>query len=145
MNFDELWRDYATYLPAIQTTIARFVCADPAGAALPCGLRPRDLDFLWPETRLFRLTDALYSAGVVMDGDPKNLARPLDDMVGRRNTGASYVLADSGGFQLIGANLPVDDATRQTLWASSPRTRPSRAIWSEALLRLGGSIEISAP
>ncbi|TDH63306.1 hypothetical protein E2C06_08020 [Dankookia rubra] len=111
MNFDELWRDYATYYPAIQTSTARYVVTDPA-AALASGLTPRDLDFLWPETRLFRLTGALYSAGVVMERDPKNLAKPLSDMVGRRETAGSYILADSGGFQLIGANLPVDDATR---------------------------------
>ncbi len=97
MNFHDLWADYALYLPAPNQNYAHFAVKTATmdlSARLPCGIKPRDFDFLSAGSKLFSWPNALYSAAFAV-GDNQT------DMIDKRDRSASFVLGDSGGFSLI--------------------------------------------
>lgn len=93
--------DYAMFLPAISFGYGEAAIA-PASRfrPMPAGLEPKDLNFLDPNSRLFYLPAALYSAGMV-----NNINSPAPTMISIRDKETSHVLADSGGFQIISGRL----------------------------------------
>jgi hypothetical protein len=103
------WADYALYLPAIQEYFARLNANAFSGAGLPGSLSWSQLDIL-SEAGLYQLPEALYSAGIVMQGNASLLTADRDDMVTRRKRGqgASRITGDNGGFQLIKPNSGFD-------------------------------------
>ena len=135
-DYETLWRNYAVYMPALQIYYTQFVRLEQPTPPLPSGLLPADLDFLSPATRLFKLRDALLSAGVVMEGEVHRLREPLDDMVGHRDRAATYLVADSGEFQVLTKGLRIDNDLRlaQLRWserhfdAALPVDVPSAAV-----------------
>ncbi len=147
-DFDELWRDYAVYTPALQTYYTSFARLAQVASPLPSGLLPKDLDFLRPATPLFKLRDALMSAGVVMDGQVHRLRGPLDDMVGHRDRAATYLTADSGGFQVLTKGLRIDNDLRLAQLRWSERYFDAALPWTYPALpsaRRGMSISRTSP
>ena len=94
---------FAMYLPAISPGYGEIAIA-PAQKyrPMPNGLEPSDLNFLDPQSKLFYLPAALYSAGIVAD-----LSNPAETMVSKRDKYSSHVLADSGGYQIISGKLKI--------------------------------------
>lgn len=96
---------HALYLPALQPVYTQFPVRDPATVRpLPGGLTPKDLDFLDPNSRLFHIPCALYSAGTV-----RNLDKPPSCMVSERDRGSTLIMGDSGGYQIINGHFEVHD------------------------------------
>lgn len=90
-------RDYAIYLPSLQSPYASFATKreiDVRNADLPSDFRVKDLDFFNPNSRLWSCGYALYSAGQFTDSQLGS------DIVAYRDRSKSVVIGDSGGFQL---------------------------------------------
>lgn len=101
--------DYAMFLPAISFGYGEAAIA-PASQfrPMPAGLVPKDLNFLDPDSRLFYLPAALYSAGMV-----NNIANPASTMITNRDKVTSHVLGDSGGFQIISGGMSANTTTER--------------------------------
>lgn len=90
-------RDYAIYLPSLQSPYASFATKreiEVRGGDLPSDFRIKDLDFFNPNSRLWSCGYALYSAGQFTDSQLGS------DIVAYRDRSKSVVIGDSGGFQL---------------------------------------------
>jgi hypothetical protein len=90
-------RDYAIYLPSLQSPYASFATKreiEVRGGDLPADFRVKDLDFFNPNSRLWSCGYALYSAGQFTDSQLGS------DIVAYRDRIKSVVIGDSGGFQL---------------------------------------------
>jgi hypothetical protein len=131
-DFDPVWekRAIARILPAIQLYAAVFGFGSTANIHMPAGLVPRDLDFLWPETKLFHNSHALFSAGAVMQREPHRLSLDIDHVVSRREILKTFILADSGGFQVANSGLGVTNDLRflQQRWADRLRCNASPPV-----------------
>lgn len=95
IDYSARYNDYARFLPAISEMFARYVAGPDEKRPLPCDLS--DLDFLNPDTKLFYLPCALYSAGQAAKSS--GASKRKDMVTGRTNTGTT-ILGDSGGFQI---------------------------------------------
>ena len=98
IDFSKLQRDYATYLPAISKGYGEAVFK-PFKRSVP--IEPKDLDFFDTDTSLFYLPSALYSAGQA--GLPSKTA----SNVYQRDRAKTFLLGDSGGFQIIEGTLKI--------------------------------------
>lgn len=90
-------RDYAIYLPSLQSPYASFATKreiDVRDGDLPSDFRIKDLDFFNPNSRLWSCGYALYSAGQFTDSQLGS------DIVAYRDRSKSVVFGDSGGYQL---------------------------------------------
>lgn len=95
---------YAMYLPAISPGYGEMAVQQASQTRqMPAGLTPKDLNFLDPNSKLFYLPAALYSAGIV-----SNLSNPPKSMITTRDKKLSHILADSGGYQIISGKLSAD-------------------------------------
>jgi len=99
IDFSQLQRDYATYLPAISRGYADAVIK-PLRRNAP--VSSVDLNFFDPETSLFYLPFALYSAGQA------DLTSKTPCNVSERDKTNTFVLGDSGGYQIIKGTLKVN-------------------------------------
>lgn len=98
---------YAVYLPAISTFYCRGL-ANSANTRVPAGLEKGiiGLDWLLPQTAYFPYKWSLYSAGhAELD---VNKANHGEDMVRYRDHNTSWILGDSGGFQIRKGVWPAD-------------------------------------
>lgn len=94
----QLWPT-AVYLPAISDAYLAHV----PGSAFPrpVPITPNDLNFLDPNCSLFHYPFALTSAGQTNGNISAN-----PNMLRARNPNRTVVLADSGGFQIQGGEIP---------------------------------------
>ena len=89
---------YAVYLPSLQQHYAEFATKDRGHARqgkIPRNFRPKDLDFLSSDSRLWTCKFALYSSGQF-----EKASVTTDDMVINRKRDGVIVVGDSGGYQL---------------------------------------------
>jgi hypothetical protein len=93
---------------------------------LPNGLTPRDLDFLDPGNKLFRISHVLYSAG-------QALGQQDGCIVTERDRTSTRAIGDSGGYQIGSGQLHIN--------GDSDRRRILR--WQEAVADL--AITLDAP
>jgi len=103
-NLTETQNDYAVFLPSISGFYGTFVgkqryeeYVDPK--RVPAGIGEVEaLNFLNPDKGAFHYKWALYSAGhAELD---VNKHSPKEDMVRNRDRDNSWLLGDSGGFQI---------------------------------------------
>lgn len=103
-NLTETQKDYSVFLPSISGFYATFIgkqryetYVDPA--RLPAGLPSvESLNFLNPNQGAFNYKWALYSAGHAELDTTKFSAK--EDMIRNRDRSNSWLLGDSGGFQI---------------------------------------------
>lgn len=91
------WKEFAVYLPAIQSWYSRNVYSDrlrDKERPFPNGITLKDLDFLNPNSKLWHYGYGLYSAGLFSDDAPRACS------VANRNKSATTILGDSGGYQI---------------------------------------------
>ncbi len=97
-NFNAAYDDWAIYLPSLQQGYAAFPFREAAktrDGQWPAGLKPADLDFLNPSSKLWHCKYVLYSAGQF---DTARITVP--DMVSKRSRTDTVVIGDSGGYQV---------------------------------------------
>ena len=103
-NLTESQHDYAVFLPSISSFYATFIGKQRFGeyvdpARVPSGLGEVEaLNFLNPQKGQFKYKWALYSAGHA-NLDVNKFAEK-EDMVRNRDRENSWLLGDSGGFQI---------------------------------------------
>lgn len=95
---------YAIFTPAIQKQYAQFTRKRTTVRPMPGGLVPADLNFLDKDSNLFYFPAALYSAGQFTYNQ---MANPKPCMVTKRNHDKTFILGDSGGFQILTGKLKV--------------------------------------
>lgn len=111
-------RDYAIYLPSLQSPYASFATkheSEVREGDLPSDFRIKDLDFFNPNSRLWSCGYALYSAGQFTDSQLRS------DIIAYRDRSKSVVIGDSGGFQLgTGKISNVSEKAALVRYASDP-------------------------
>lgn len=102
---------YAVYLPALSDAYLRYVPGSNFPRSAPIG--PDDLNFLDPNNRLFHYPYALTSAGQTNGVISQHIS-----MLDVRDKSKTKVVADSGGFQIQGGQIPFHGtATAQKMLA----------------------------
>ncbi len=97
-DLTDRYESYAVYLPSLQQHYAEFATRDRSDARqgrIPRNFRPKDLDFLSSDSRLWSCKYALYSSGQF-----EKAFVTTDDMVINRKREGVIVVGDSGGYQL---------------------------------------------
>jgi len=98
VDLTDRYDSYAVYLPSLQQHYAEFATKDRSDVRqgrIPRNFRPKDLDFLSSDSRLWTCKYALYSSGQF-----EKAFATTDDMVINRRRDGVIVVGDSGGFQL---------------------------------------------
>jgi hypothetical protein len=138
-------KDYAVFLPALSGFYATYVgkqryreYVDPQ--RIPSGFTNsvESLNFLAAKDNVFRYPWALYSAGHA-ELDTNKLAEK-EDMVRNRDRSTSFLLGDSGGFQIAKGLWPGE-------WAdpNCPKAQKQRELvlnWMEAYMDYGMVLDI---
>ena len=136
---------YAVFLPALSSFYATFIGKQRFGdyvdpARIPTGFTNgvESLNFLAPQAAAFRYPWALYSAGHAKL-DTTKLAEG-EDMVRNRDRNTTFLLGDSGGFQIAKGLWPGE-------WANPhcPRAAKQRKLvldWLEAYMDYGMVLDI---
>jgi hypothetical protein len=134
IDYSKRYRDYARFTPAISEMYVRYVNAENPKREPPI---PREeLNFFNPNSSLFYLPSALYSAGQAAKSS--GIAE-RKDMVTGRDRGSTTVLGDSGGFQIqTGAIKFEGDKTRERMM----RWMEANCDWSMILDFPTGGIQI---
>jgi hypothetical protein len=91
------WKDFAVYLPAVQSWYSTMVYSDRARdkkRPFPKGITLKDLDYLNPKSKLWHYGYGLYSAGLFSDDKPRACS------VANRDKSRTKILGDSGGYQI---------------------------------------------
>jgi hypothetical protein len=105
-NLTESQKDYAVFLPALSGFYATFIgkqrvdntYVDPARMPANFNGNMESLNWLNPKDSLFEYNWTLYSAGhAELD---INKDSPKEDMIRNRDRNTSWLLGDSGGFQI---------------------------------------------
>ena len=104
VNLKTTQQDYSVFLPAISTFYSTFIgkqrftnYVDPA--RIPAGLNSvESLNFFDPKQSVFYYPWALYSAGHANLDMTKTVEK--EDMIRNRDRSNSFLLGDSGGFQI---------------------------------------------
>ena len=105
-NLTEVQKDYAVFLPALSGFYATFIgkqrvdntYVDPARMPANFNGNMESLNWLNPKDSLFEYNWTLYSAGhAELD---INKDSPKEDMIRNRDRNTSWLLGDSGGFQI---------------------------------------------
>lgn len=97
-DLTDRYSEYAVYLPSLQQPYAEFALkerGDVRQGNIPRNFRPKDLDFLSSESRLWTCKYALYSAGQF-----ESSFVDKDDMITTRKREGTIIVGDSGGYQL---------------------------------------------
>lgn len=138
-------KDYALFLPALSGFYATFVgkqrysdYVDPA--RIPAGFTNsvESLNFLAEKDNVFRYPWALYSAGHANLDTTKLVEK--EDMVRKRDRDNSFLLGDSGGFQIAKGLWPGE-------WAdpNCPKAQKQRELvlnWMEEYMDYGMVLDI---
>jgi hypothetical protein len=141
-------KDYAVFLPALSGFYATFVgkqrvdntYVDPARMPANFNGNMESLNWLNPKDSLFEYNWTLYSAGhAELD---VNKDAPKEDMIRNRDRNTSWLLGDSGGFQ-IGKGVWEGD------WKdiNCPRAKKKREqvlAWMDAYMDYGMILDIPA-
>ena len=93
-------KDQAIYVPSISQNFAIDIYANKWKRALPEGIEGKDLNFLDPNNRLFRISHALSSAG-------QALGQTKPCIVTERDTKNTLIIGDSGGYQIASGRLHI--------------------------------------
>ena len=93
-------KDQAIYVPSISQNFAIDIYANKWKRALPEGIEGKDLNFLAPNNRLFRISHALSSAG-------QALGQTKPCIVTERDTKNTLIIGDSGGYQIASGRLHI--------------------------------------
>lgn len=146
-NLTDSQKDYAHFLPALSGFYATYVgkqrfdnYVDPARIPSNFNNGVESLNYLDPNNGQFYYKWTLYSAGhAELD---INKHAPKEDMIRNRNRNSSWVLGDSGGFQ-IGKGVWEGD------WKdpSCPRAQKKREqvlTWMDAYMDYGMILDIPA-
>ena len=147
-NLTEEQKDYAVFLPALSGFYATFVgkqrvdntYVDPARMPVQFNGNMESLNWLNPKEALFEYNWTLYSAGhAELD---INKDSPKEDMIRNRDRKTSWLLGDSGGFQ-IGKGVWEGD------WKdiNCPRAKKKREqvlAWMDAYMDYGMILDIPA-
>ena len=104
-NLTALQNDYAHFLPALSGFYATYVGKQRFDEYVPKNRIPSNftngiesLNYLNPDQGLFQYKWTLYSAGhAELD---VNKHSPKEDMIRNRDRNSSWILGDSGGFQI---------------------------------------------
>lgn len=135
IDFSKRYHDYARFLPAISEMYTRFV-TNP-NPKRPCPVPQQDLDFLDPNSNLYYIPCALYSAGQAAKS--KNAAHRQDMVTGRDRTLGNVILGDSGGFQIQQGSIKfTGDETRERMM----RWLEANCDWSMVLDFPTGGIDM---
>lgn len=145
VDLESRQKDYAVFLPALSGFYATFVgkqrfsdYVDPA--RIPAGFTNsiESFNFLAPKDNAFRYPWALYSAGHANLDTTKQVEK--EDMVRNRDRSSSFLLGDSGGFQIAKGLWPGE-------WAdpNCPKAQKQRELvlnWMEAYMDYGMILDI---
>ena len=143
-NLTESQKDYAVFLPSISGFYATFIgkqryeqYVDPA--RIPPGLGSVEaLNFLNPQQGAFEYKWALYSAGhAELD---VNKFSEKEDMVRNRDRNSSWLLGDSGGFQIAKGLWPGNWTDPNCPLAA--KKRELVVNWMEAYMDYGMMLDI---
>ncbi len=122
-NLTEKNKDYAIFLPSISSAYSRFASEyyridgelSPRNGVHPDYMEHgfKSLDFLDPDKGLFYYKHALYSAGHAQLGIEQT--NKVESMVSLRDRSNTWILGDSGGYQVINGLLkfPMHDLHSQ--------------------------------
>jgi len=145
LDLEATQKDYAVFLPALSGFYATFVgkqryqeYVDPA--RVPAGFTNgvESLNFLAPKDAAFRYPWALYSAGHANLDTTKLVEK--EDMVRNRDRNGTFLLGDSGGFQIAKGLWPGE-------WAdpNCPKAQKQRELvldWMEEYMDYGMVLDI---
>ena len=145
LDLEPTQKDYAVFLPALSGFYATFVgkqrysdYVDPA--RIPAGFTNsvESLNFLAKDKNAFRYPWALYSAGHANLDISKTVEK--EDMVRNRDRSNSFLLGDSGGFQIAKGLWPGE-------WAdpACPKAQKQRELvlaWMEEYMDYGMVLDI---
>ncbi len=101
VDFTPLYEGYALYTPSLQSPYAQYALREDRAGLPSGGLDPVDLDFLSGDSAYWTCKSTLYSAGQF-----RSAVLPPHDMVARNAGPETFVLGDSGGFQIAKGTLP---------------------------------------
>lgn len=146
-NLTAAQKDYAVFLPATSGFYATFIgkqrygnYVDPARIPQVWPNGVESLNYLDPDKGLFHYNWCLYSAGHAnLDLTKKDEA---EDMFRNRNRATSWVLGDSGGFQ-IGKGVWEGDWKNPNC-PKAQKKREQVLKWMDALMDYGMCLDIPA-
>ena len=146
-NLTETQNDYAIFLPALSGFYATYVgkqrfdtYVDPSRIPSNFTNGVESLNYLNPQAGLFQYNWTLYSAGhAELD---VNKHAPKEDMIRNRNRSTSWVLGDSGGFQ-IGKGVWEGD-WKDPNCPKAQKKREQVLTWMDAYMDYGMILDIPA-
>ena len=115
LNLTKTNYDYATFLPSISSVYSKFCSGyykitpeGPRNGKQPAGLPDgfKSLDFLDEDKGLFYYKDGLYSAGHAFLKREKSWID--ESMVQQRDRSKTWIVGDSGGYQIARGILKFD-------------------------------------
>jgi hypothetical protein len=146
-NLTATQHDYAWFLPATSGFYSTFIGKQRYGnyvdpARLPVNFKNgvESLNYLDPDRGLFYYDHCLYSAGHAN----LDLNKPDEgeDMFRNRNRATSWVLGDSGGFQIGKGVWPAD--WKNPNCPSAAKKRKQVLTWMDSLMDYGMGLDIPA-
>jgi hypothetical protein len=146
-NLTATQNDYAVFLPATSGFYATFIgkqrygnYVDPARVPASFTSGVESLNYLEPDAGAFYYKWCLYSAGHAnLDLNKQDEG---EDMFRNRNRGSSWVLGDSGGFQIGKGVWPADWKDPNCPAAMKKRTQVLN--WMDSLMDYGMILDIPA-
>ncbi len=146
-NLTATQNDYAVFLPATSGFYATFIgkqhygnYVDPARVPQAWGAGVDSLNYLEPEKGEFYYKWCLYSAGHAnLD---LNKLDEGEDMFRKRDRSTSWVLGDSGGFQIGKGVWPAD--WKDPNCPKAQKKREQVLTWMDALMDYGMVLDIPA-
>ena len=146
-NLTEAQKDYAVFLPALSGFYATYVgkqrydqYVDPT--RIPANFQHgiESLNYLNPQQGAFEYNWTLYSAGHAELDTAKH--SPKEDMIRNRNRATSWVLGDSGGFQ-IGKGV-WEGNWKDPSCPKAQKKREQVLSWMDAYMDYGMILDIPA-
>lgn len=146
-NLTATQNDYAYFLPATSGFYSTFIGKQRYGnyvdpARLPASFKNgvEGLNYLDPDKGMFYYDHCLYSAGHAnLD---LNKADEAEDMFRNRNRNTSWVLGDSGGFQIGKGVWPAD--WKDPNCPQAQKKREQVLTWMDTLMDYGMGLDIPA-
>ncbi len=102
IEIDPTPKDQAIYIPSVSPSHAQMIYAENWQRNLPEGVLAKDLNFLDPANKLFRISHAMTSAGQAL-----KTKKPC--IISERDRSNTLVIADSGGYQIASDRLRIND------------------------------------
>jgi hypothetical protein len=146
-NLTAAQHDYAWFLPATSGFYSTFIgkqrysnYVDPARLPVNFKNSVESLNYLDPDQGLFYYDHCLYSAGHAN----LDLNKPdeSEDMFRNRNRATSWVLGDSGGFQIGKGVWPAD--WKNPNCPAAAKKRKQVLTWMDSLMDYGMGLDIPA-